>query len=87
MLINTKYLERRMTYLKYLGHSSLLALRAMIFDGENDRVRGTDESASVNRFYDRAKRYLGSESVTVVNNRGSIIAVPAIEFNTSASCQ
>lgn len=75
-----------MTYLKYLGHSSLLALRTMIFDGEDDRIRGTDESTSINRLYDRAKRYLGSESVTMVNNRGSIIAIPAIEFYTPTSC-
>lgn len=58
----------------------------MILDGEDDRIRGTDESTPVDRFYDRAKRYLRSESVTMVNNRGSIIAIPAIQFYAPTSC-
>ena len=58
----------------------------MILDGENHGIWRTDESTSINRLYDQAKWYLGSEGVTMVNNGRAIIAIPAIELYTPTSC-
>lgn len=54
-------------YLKYLGHASLLARRAVILDGKDHGIGRTDEGASIDRLHDRSERYLGGECVAVIN--------------------
>lgn len=72
-------------YLKYLSHASLLTWRTMVLDGKDHGIRGTDEGASIDRLHDRSKWYFGSECVTVINQRGSIVTVPTIELHAATS--
>lgn len=73
------------TYLKYLSHSSLLALRAVIFYGENYRVGWANKGTPIYRFHHRAKRNFCSEGMTVINEWWTVVSIPAVQFHASTS--
>lgn len=73
------------TYLKYLSHPSLLALRAVIFNGENYRVGWANKGTPIYRFHYWAKRNFCSEGMTMINEWRTVVSIPAVQFHAPTS--
>ena len=64
-------------------HLLLLGDRAVVLDGEDDGEGGGDEGGLPDGDHHLPEADLGGERVPVVDDRQSIVPVPAVKFDTT----
>ena len=64
-------------------HLLLLGDRAVVLDGEDDREGGGDEGGLPDGDHHLPEADLGGERVPVVDDRQTIVSVPAVKFDTT----
>jgi hypothetical protein len=70
-----------------VGHPGLLLERAVVLDRQDHRIGRRDEGVPIDRLHHRVERYLCGERVSVIDHRETVVAVPAVQFDASASGQ
>ena len=59
----------------------------MVFNGENDWIGRSYKGTAIDGFDHRSKGNLGGEGVAVVDERGAVVTVPAVQLDAAAACQ
>lgn len=68
-----------------LGHPVLLLQAAVVLNGEDERKVRSLKSIFLASLHNIFEENLGGESVAMVDDRLTIIAIPAVQLNTSAA--
>ena len=75
--------EKRNNHLEDYGHLLLLGEGAVVLDGEDDREGRGDEGGLPDGDHHLPEADLGGECVPVVDDRQTIVSVPAVQLDTT----